>query len=796
MNQPHEQFADLWAKSPQPGNAAGESLLDHTINVLKGLTRLKERCPDLADLAGMPRLWHRAALAIVIHDLGKVAPWFQARLRDDSQPHYGRHEVLSLAYVDAVVGDDPHGDRPWVAAAVASHHKDHSTIGEAYGSILDGDADDPLTAFAGLVGAEAWERGTALLFEAILPAVQTVFASPPPITSTPHDVFHDAPTAANAAAKIRAALDAWDCLCEDLSPFGPLSGQQLAARFLRGLILLADHAGSAGVSFKLFSEWKVPDWAREQFSPPKGRSFYPHQEAASQLVGHALLVAPTGSGKTESAVLWAARQYAELEGSPPLFYMLPFKASMNAMQRRLARKFGDSHVTLQHSSALQALYYELLNREDRPRNAAAIAKRQHALGRLHAAPVRVLSPYQLLRAAYQLKGHEAVWTDAAGGLFVFDEIHAYQPDRLARILATLRFLIRDLKARVFVMTATLPSPVRHLLTEVVASLPVLHASTETFAEFHRHRLRLRDAELLDESVIQEIARRAKSGEAVLAVATTVGRAQQLRSRLQERLGSGCRVELLHSRFHGRDRSNKEQALQGAVATSLSPAERQPLILVATQVVEVSLDVDFDVLFSDPAPLEALLQRFGRVNRGRRHAERDVIVMTQIPDRSPVYEKVLLDAAISQLRPHADELLDEAAVQTWLDGIYAGPIGQWLEQAVRRSLCDFERDVLAQVKPFDSHDELEGLFAKLFEGTEVLPRELLAEYRACLASEPIAAASLLVPISDRQLAHLFQQQRILRPAEVGLPLVGPLVADTPYNAETGLQLHVPETAEST
>jgi CRISPR-associated endonuclease/helicase Cas3 len=304
---------------------------------------------------------------------------------------------------------------------------------------------------------------------------------------------------------------------------------------------------------------------------------------------------------------------------------------------------------------------------------------------------------------------------------------------------------------------------------------------------------LRDAELLDDAVIEEMATRAQSGEAVLGVATTVGRAQELHSRLQQRLGNRCRVELLHGRFHGRDRSAKERALQDAVATTLSAAERRPLILVATQVVEVSLDVDFDVLFSDPAPLEALLQRFGRVNRGRRHAARDVVVMLRIPDGCPVYAESLVQAAIEQLRPRADELLDEAEVQLWLDAVYAGPIGDWLEQAVGQALRDFERDVLAHVSPFDNHDELEELFAGLFEGTDVLPRGLLDEYRA---SAPLEAAALLVPISDRQLRRLQRERRLLRAADAGLPRFGPLIVDVPYDSATGLQLHVSVGEETT
>ena len=77
---------------------------------------------------------------------------------------------------------------------------------------------------------------------------------------------------------------------------------------------------------------------------------------------------------------------------------------------------------------------------------------------------------------------------------------------------------------------------------------------------------------------------------------------------------GIPVELLHGRFNVRDRLAKEKFVR-SVAGSKSQ-HRRGIVLVATQVVEVSLDIDLDTIYSDPAPLEALVQRFGRINRRR------------------------------------------------------------------------------------------------------------------------------------------------------------------------------------
>jgi CRISPR-associated endonuclease/helicase Cas3 len=116
-----------------------------------------------------------------------------------------------------------------------------------------------------------------------------------------------------------------------------------------------------------------------------------------------------------------------------------------------------------------------------------------------------------------------------------------------------------------------------------------------------------------------------------------------------------------------------------------------VVLVATQVVEVGLDGDFDVLYSDSAPLEALVQRFGRVNRRRRVPLRDVFVMKAIPEGSPVYADRLLAAAFEQLVRFDGLPLDESEVQQMLDAIYDGTIGDAWVAELNERMAYFQRN---------------------------------------------------------------------------------------------------------
>lgn len=799
---------DLWAKGRRDGQPAGESLVAHTLQVVERIARLRDRAPYLPTLCGDSRLWHRLSLSAALHDLGKTDPRFQRMLREDRPAPGGRssydqrHEVVSLAWLDWVLGNDPHVDRVWIAAAIASHHRDYSFINTKYSLGVEWDPDPNVDDLLRPIPSHTFAAGSELLLNEILPKVRSTglldAAWPFPNAWIATD---DDRTV--AAESIRRHLRVWQCWMQDSTDSPADEPQRRLGILLRGLIIMADHAGSAHEQFRRLEVFADPVATAIRLAPGGGHNFYPHQDDAAETVGHALLVAPTGSGKTEAALRWAARQYATSEGHPPLFYVLPFKASMNAMRHRLvsrltATKEGDQAeselVALQHSSALQVLYHQLMTdsamstRMPSSKQATWLARRQANLAKLHTTPIRVLSPYQLLRAAYQLKGHEAIWADAAGGLFVFDEIHAYEAERLARILEILRFLVDRLGARVFVMTATMPSPIRDRVAAILGNPSLLRAADATFDRFRRHRLRLCETGLLEERTIDQIVERIHRKEAVLCVTTTVGRAQTLQRALLKRLGEGTIVDLLHSRFTGRDRSVKEEALRQLVSTSRNGVRDRQVVLVATQVVEVSLDVDFDVLFSDPAPLEALLQRFGRVNRSRRSEARDVVVSTLVADATPVYCPRIVEAGIEQLREADGEVIDERDVQRWLDAVYSGPIGDKLATDLERASEDFRRNVLAALMPFDTNEELEQMFLDQFEGTEVLPKSLVDEYRELFESEPLRASMLTVPVSKKQLGACWGKGLVSKPQELGLSPKAPLVVDVPYTPETGLQLN--------
>ena len=236
--------------------------------------------------------------------------------------------------------------------------------------------------------------------------------------------------------------------------------------------------------------------------------------------------------------------------------------------------------------------------------------------------------------------------------------------------------------------------------------------------------------------------------------------------------------MLHGRFTAGDRAGKEAELARRVGTA-SRVESGGTVLVATQVVEVSLDVDFDVLFTDPAPIEALVQRFGRVNRGRRGGLRDVVVCTHAPaEGSFVYEHEHVERALAILRPFADRAVEESDVQRWVDAAYALIADGWCT-ALRKRMQEMLDTVIAVNRPLVSHEELRNAFDALFDGKEVVPECLAEQHAELTRNGSLEAAFLRVPVNFGQWMSLRRRNRLS-----GEHLD---VAHVPYTVERGLDL---------
>lgn len=782
---PDELETVLLAKSADRGQGGRpESLATHTWEVLcrlRDFINLRESLPEHLE---MPGIWHILYWATFLHDFGKSVPAFQGILRGDasSKEVWGahRHELFSLAFLDWIEAGLTADERLWVAAAIVSHHRDASWLRSSYSSILTGGGDSLLAPLHALpedhvAGLHRWLRAAGWSWAQTL-GLDAHSVRPVEVVAAPVTPFGPW-----AVSRVSHWFRAYQRLVRRLSEQD--SKTLVALTALRGTLINADHSGSSHFG-RLPSLQCTAEAVLQQRGIP-AMSLYAHQREAAKTEGSALLVAPTGSGKTEAALLWAARQQAGGAASR-LFYTLPYQASMNAMKRTLAEIYGEEAVGLQHGRSLLTLYRELMERDDSdPQAAARAARQQRNLAKLNYPPVRVFSPYQMLKGVHRLKGYEALLADYHGALFIFDEIHAYEVERLALILTTISYLRRHYGARFFVMSATFPTLIRDWLTEALGGPTFVTAEPQLFEAFQRHRLQLLPGDLLEN--LDQIQQTARAGQSVLVVCNTVHRAQTAFKQLEPLQEEAIALLLLHGRFNQQDRLEKERNIRKW--TGVRSAERRPVVLVATQAVEVSLDIDLNTIFSDPAPLEALVQRFGRVNRARKLKDEagnprlaPVHVFSEPDDGQGIYDERLVRRTLAVLSRLDGQPLDEAAVGGWLDEIYTGEVAAEWQAEFARISGEFEQAVLQTLRPFDADPGLEQLFYKAFDGLEVLPSDLWDEYDQRVAEKLITAGELLVPISYGRYWWLRGQRRVL--TEAG---EWPVVVDVPYSPEKGLLL---------
>jgi CRISPR-associated endonuclease/helicase Cas3 len=768
----------IWAKSPEQGEGGeAESLAQHTWYVLQRLNEFIELRPGLPDQLGVPRLWHVLFWAAFLHDFGKAAEGFQAWLRGGPRwPH--RHEVFSLAFVDWLSSGLSEDERLWLIAAIVSHHKDASDISLLYSPPDDPDDDQVARRIAEfgettLRGLWRWLTGCSRTWAADLKLIGAEITA---LTFLPEE---EAVTLVqqNGADHIYTHLKSYRRFVRTLNR----SEEQeliIGTLALRGHLINADHSASAHAG-----ALPRPHFDTDAILASRDLTWnhlFKHQGEAAQVEGSALLTAPTGSGKTEAALLWAAHQAGTGSKAPRLFYTLPYQASMNAMQLRLSETFGARYVGLQHGRSLLALYRLLLEREYDPNQAMRHAKWARNLSQLNYQPVRVFSPYQMLKGMYRLKGYEALLTDYHNALFIFDEIHAYEVKRLALILKTIEYLAHNYRARFLVMSATFPTLIKDWLKDALGNPAEVNAESSAFAAFRRHHLRLLDGELLSDDNLGRIVTDAQAGKSVLVVCNTVDRAQTAYRELDHCLEKvGIPVALLHGRFNMQDRSDKEKLIREA--TGKDESKRRPVVLVATQAVEVSLDIDLDTIYTDPAPLEALVQRFGRVNRRRKQKDLAPVHVFLTPDDGQgIYDESLVARTLSILKREQDKAVDEEKIGTWLDEIYTGDVAARWQQEYALAAREFEAICIQPLRAFNADEGLEEAFYKAFDGTEVLPASLQNEYEVLQKDDPIRAAELLVPISYGRLWQVRNAGRM-----VSQPGIWPPVVDVAYDSMLGL-----------
>jgi CRISPR-associated endonuclease/helicase Cas3 len=725
-----------------------EPLAEHTIHDIQAGRRLISNLPF--SYWKKRRIAHDLTEAIAFHDIGKAATGFQISL-DTRKPWGHRHEILSAAAATAAGLSDA------VVFAVLMHHK---TLPPDIATVV-GCLPDEEIPYLNNMSNERWQEMAKQWYANLdLFAYEwrmiCEYIRRPDLLSTKLSL-----------AQLSDSMTRW--LQRDTQAEHFPYKQREYVSLLRGLIMSADHIASA-INLEKNSRNLIP--IIPKLSEPKYSVMPPNTEphgfqlAASKNRGNLILRAPTGSGKTEAALLWAQLNQGR---NGRLFYALPTTASINAMYLRMKECFKDKDnrlVGLLHSRTVSSLY-SMFEREvtsqyhDSMAN-QAIARTIGSLVREMYFPIRVCTPHQILRYTLQGKGWEAMLSEFPHSVFVFDEIHAYNPKLTGLTLATAYYLTAH-KATVMFLTATLPTFLRKLIEREIPLVDFIqpsyaNASDKLILEQKRHTVEAVPGNILMESSIGMIAREAAKARSTLVVCNHVVTAQQVYRALKDN-----DAVLLHSRFTRRDRNSMENELLRSKRKPDDPLyKRLPKILVATQVVEVSLDLEFEQGFIEPAAIDALVQRMGRINRYAsqpRPAKIRIFTEQYSPDNR-IYSKELRNDSLKVLTglpmPLSEEDLNAAADDVYGSGYNADDQAKYKQGLDYEQLKEFKRCLVAGT----SENWIDVAIEKNEGTVELLPEPLAAQYDALKQDHlTVAANDLLVPVGIWLIPGLVKYGRL-------------------------------------
>ena len=530
------------------------SLYNHTTHVVDATVKFAEY---------LELDTHIARYGAIIHDMGKASPIFQERIKPEyvyvqNQEPY-RHEIASLFFL-SLFDSKIH---PEIIEMVLSHHKsiihDEKNMG-----LLD------LVNFYGvdmvfdfhIKGFENWSV-------IALDIMETLGINVRPISEQ------------EAKENLIKVVN----YCEQT-----ILNEYDYSQW-RGVLMGGDHFGSAlssKTSTYLEHTFKKPDLS--YYNTRKSELYPLSLKKINHKKKHSLVIAGTGTGKTDFVM-------RQCRGR--VFYFLPFTASINAMYKRLkgdlAEHNPDLDIRVLHSSSK-----------------ITIKNNNHEVGQVQSkfgSSIKVLTPHQIMDIVFGTNGYESVLLDLKGCDIILDEVHTYS-DKIQGIIVKLIEMLNFIGCRIHIATATLPTAFKNKILDVLGEKNTYKVKL-TRKEMRKYdKCKIYKHETFNNTLKNKIDLSLKNNEKVLIVRNRVIESQTTYKEYRD-LYPNIPIILLHSRFKRGRRNELESQLM-----ELNSNNNTPCIVIATQVVEVSLDISFDLMVTDCAPIDSLLQRFGRINRIR------------------------------------------------------------------------------------------------------------------------------------------------------------------------------------
>jgi len=640
-------------------------LKDHLLESLRRVEQLKKFVENNRIEAKIFDDFYKSlAIAMVIHDLGKINYKFQKDMyKKDSEkwsedleeflkPSIGvrikDHEILSAIWASVLLSDNDEWSRK-IRTAVLLHHYNEFYIGEKDLAEIVLNYQDDVIKYLKFID-EKWGE-----FDQFLKNL---------VSCLKNEINDDLiKTALEKITISKSRVNQLKNLIEnkgdllDFAEFYEIDNDNPDYDFLffMGCLRRGDYSASGKVKIEKILDLETVYQNLEGRVKDRVRSDKLWQEEVLNTIEKSksiVLIAPTGSGKTEFALLWSKKN------GKKLIYTLPLRVALNDLFWRFRKTdknekgyFGDDFVDILHSTA----FIEYLDEERRFKQLDV--EKQLTTAKLLSSPIMLTTPDQVFLTSLNYYGSDKVLAAYPLSSIIIDEIQTYDVEMASIIIKTLQ-IIQKLGGVVLVMTATLPPYFKPFFFEDEGRkfeipdefrLKFERVETEDVkdkinSEIKNYEVERHKIEIIEEPLVRYVKADEKSELEIkfneiekwidkfkdrntFIVVNNVSKAIEIYKKLERDYKN---VFLLHSRIIEKEKDRRIKLIKAILKNDKETIEKLNkdekvdlngrVIVVATQIIEASVDLDFDAMITEISPIDSQIQRWGRVyrNRGDEH----------------------------------------------------------------------------------------------------------------------------------------------------------------------------------
>ena len=643
----------------------GETIMEHTENLI---SNLKNFFIIYSEINVDKKL---LLLACIYHDLGKINKKFQSKLSGKRQNGELPHGLLSTSFIDSKSlseNDFDKSDIKILSYSVALHHeRDLSEISE-----------EDFSSEIELMNIEA---DYFLKYLEKLQNIYFDYMNENIGENLKYSIFRienekvKLKKLSKKYYKLNGRIYSQDFILSEKETFETFQKYVM----LKGLLNKIDYAASSYIPVEEkndFLEEKMDDFLKNVLKKdnPKNdwnelQKFMIHNQNENVVV-----VAQTGYGKTEAGLLWI--------GNNKGFFTLPLRVAINAIFDRVKNQIVieklENRIGLLHSD-FREIYIEDTKKKEKNNlekmDSDELFMYMDKTKQL-SLPLTVCTIDQLFDFVFRAPGFELKVATLSYSKVVIDEIQMYSTDLLAYLIYGLKY-ITDFGGKFTIMTATLPG----IIIDLLKKEEIEFVTTEPFInDKKRHNIKV-----LKDTINAKFIKENYKDNKILVVCNTVKKSKQMYENLKN-LGIECKeLNLLHSRFIKKDRAKKEKEISEFANPKRfkeNVKKERKLknisekgIWIGTQVVEASLDLDFDILITELSDLNGLFQRMGRCYRNREILDEKYNCYVFIEECSGIKSsKAVIDKEIHQKSKEAliniDGLLTEKEKLELIDKVYS------------------------------------------------------------------------------------------------------------------------------